>query len=417
MAGSGSVIVVGAGHIGLACAHYLQRDGYDVTVIDQGTIGGACSQANCGFLVPDHVLPLTTPDAPAKALLSLFNPRAAFRVRPQLRPELLRWMLEFGRRCTRRRMLQTGKVLHALLEASMEEYGSLLADPDLDCEWQQSGMLFVFRSDRALGAFADTDALLTREFGITARFIDGRDLGTFEPALLNGLAGGYFYDIDSHLRPDRLNTAWAGVSRHRGMRIIERCRLDAIDRVGRHIDALETAEGRMTADHYVFATGAWSRQWGDALGSSLPVEPGKGYSVTMSRPAMMPSRPMLMPEKHIGVTPYADSLRIASMMEFAGFDDSIPEFRIRQLQDSARPYLREPVGPVVEETWYGWRPMTWDSLPIIGRLPGAANGLIATGHNMLGLTLAPVTGRIVADLVAERDTNLPVDAVSPARFS
>ena len=112
-----------------------------------------------------------------------------------------------------------------------------------------------------------------------------------------------------------------------------------------------------------------------------------------------------------------EGLRLGSMMEFAGYDDSIPDFRIRQLQDSARPYLKEPTGPVVEDTWYGWRPMTWDSLPIIGRLPNISNGLIATGHNMLGLTLAPVTGRLIADLVAERDVDLPVEAISPGRFS
>jgi D-amino-acid dehydrogenase len=124
-----------------------------------------------------------------------------------------------------------------------------------------------------------------------------------------------------------------------------------------------------------------------------------------------------MPEKHIGVTPFENGYRIASMMEFAGFDDSIPPFRIRQLQDSARPFLKEPVGPAVEGTWYGWRPMTWDSLPIVGRLPHVRNALLATGHNMLGLTLAPVTGRMIADLISERPSDLPVDALSPARFA
>jgi D-amino-acid dehydrogenase len=123
-----------------------------------------------------------------------------------------------------------------------------------------------------------------------------------------------------------------------------------------------------------------------------------------------------MPEKHIAVTPFSDGLRIGSMMEFAGFDERIPEFRIRQLLDSARPFLKEPIDSTVEQTWYGWRPMTWDSLPIIGRLPAIDNGLVATGHNMLGLTLSPVTGKIIADLVAERATDLPLDAVSPARF-
>ncbi len=412
-----SIIVVGAGHIGLACAHYLRSDGHEVTVIDQGVVGGACSHANCGFLVPDHVLPLTTPDAPARALLSLVQPRAAFRVKPQLRPDLLRFLFEFGRRCTHGQMLEAAQVLHALLEASIAEHRALLSDPQLDSDWQQNGMLFVFLSADALGRFADTDALLTREFGLAARFIDGEDLVEFEPALLDDLAGAYFYDIDGHLRPDRLNTSWSQLSRSRGVRFIEHCSLEGIDRAGGAIAGLDTSEGRLTADRYVFATGAWSRRWGDELGCKIPVEPGKGYSVTMSRPGTMPVHPMLMPEKHIGVTPFTDGLRIASMMEFAGFDDSIPGFRIRQLQDSARPYLKEPSGPVIEQTWFGWRPMTWDSLPIVGRLPNLDNGLIATGHNMLGLTLAPVTGKIVADLVAERASGLPVDALSPARFA
>ena len=414
MAGSNSIIVVGAGHIGLACAHYLRGDGHDVTVIDQGTIGGACSQANCGFLVPDHVLPLTTPEAPAKAFLSLIQPRAAFRVKPQLRPELLRWMFEFGRRCTHRQMLETGRVLHTLLEASIEEHHGLLGL--LDCDWQQNGMLFVFRTEGALGEFADTDALLTREYGVTARYIDSAELTEFEPALKEGLAGAYFYDIDGHLRPDRLKRSWAKLSHDRAVEFIAHCRLEAIDTVAGRIEGLDTSQGRMTADRYVFATGAWSRRWESALGCRLPVEPGKGYSVTMSRPDTMPSHPMLMPEKHIGVTPFSDGMRIASMMEFAGFDERIPDFRLRQLQDSARPYLKEPKGPSIEQTWYGWRPMTWDSLPIIGRLPAVGNALVATGHNMLGLTLSPVTGKIIADLVAERETNLPLDAVSPARF-
>lgn len=416
MAASQSIIVVGAGHIGLSCAHYLRRDGHEVTVIDQGTVGGACSQANCGFLVPDHVLPLTTPDAPLRALLSLFQPRAAFRVRPRLRPDLLRWMTEFGRRCTRRKMLDAARVLHPLLEASVEEHHALLADPELDSGWQQEGMLFVFRTEQALGKFADTDALLTREFGVNARFIDGTDLVTFEPALRDGLAGAYFYDIDSHLQPDRLNASWAGLSRARGVEFIEHCQVSSIDKAAGRIAGLNTSHGRMTADRYVFATGAWSGQWSEALGCRIPVEPGKGYSVTMSRPATMPEQPMLMPEKHIGVTPFEDHLRIASMMEFAGFDQSIPDFRIHQLQESAHPYLKEPAGPEIEERWYGWRPMTWDSLPIIGRIPARDNALIATGHNMLGLTLAPITGRIIADLVAERTTELPLKALSPARF-
>ncbi len=411
-----SVIVIGAGHIGIACAHYLSRDGYAVTVIDQGDIGGACSQANCGFLVPSHVLPLTTPDALAHGLLSVVQPQAAFRIKPQFRRALLRWMVQFASRCTHRHMLEAAQVLQAILDASMAEYRELLADPQLESEWQPNGLLLVFRNERALGQFSDTDALLTRELGVTARYLHGDELAAFEPALLEDLAGAYFYEDDGHLRPDRLNASWSGALRARGVRFVEGCRLEQITKGSGEITGLVTSRGRMRADRYVFATGAWSGQWSYDLECRIPVEPGKGYSVTMTRPALMPSHAMLMPEKHIGVTPFETGYRIASMMEFAGFDESIPPFRIRQLRDSAKPFLKEPVGPVVENTWYGWRPMTWDSLPIIGRLPEVKNALLATGHNMLGLTLAPVTGRLIADLVSERPSDLPVDALSPARF-
>ena len=412
-----SVIVVGAGHIGIACAHYLHRDGYDVTVIDRATVGGACSQANCGFLVPSHVLPLTEPEAIRTGLKSLFQPRATFRVKPQLRPALYRWMFEFGRRCTHRQMLKAGAVLNEILTASMREFEQLFSDASLRCERRDNGMLFVFRTDEALHKFGRTDTMLASESGLAARYIDGDELPAFEPALMDDLAGAYYYEDDGHLRPDKLNTAWSQHLRDDGVRFIENCSVNSVTTKGDRISGLQTSQGVLQADRYVFATGAWSAEFEDALGCRIPVEPGKGYSVTMTQPEIMPSHPMLVPEKHIGISPFDSSYRIASMMEFSGFDDSIPRTRIEQLKDSARPYLKTPEGPVEEDTWYGWRPMTWDSLPIIGRVPRLSNALLATGHNMLGLSLAPMTGKAIADLVAERPSDLPLDALSPARFS
>jgi len=410
-------IIVGGGHIGIACAHYLQQDGLEVTVIDQGEIGGACSRANCGFIVPSHVLPLTTPDALGQGVRSVFQPRAAFRVKPQLRGALFRWMFEFGRRCTHAKMLEASQTLHSLLDSSASEYRTLLGGSELECEWKDNGMLFVFRSERALEDFAKTDTLLSSEYGLAAQLIRGDSLQEFEPALLDDLAGAYFYEGDSHLRPNHLNAAWTDLLKSRGVGFIEHCRVDAVEKQGGVVTGLCTSQGDMTADHYVFAAGAWSSWLAASLDCEIPVEPGKGYSVTMKCPDSMPTHPMLMPEKHIGVTPFDNGLRIASMMEFAGFDTSIPPFRIQQLQDSAMPFLKDPTGPVIEDTWYGWRPMTWDSLPIIGRVAHLPNALLATGHNMLGLSLAPVTGMAIADLIAERPTDLPLDAVSPARFS
>ncbi|MEJ2128902.1 MAG: FAD-dependent oxidoreductase [Woeseiaceae bacterium] len=414
---SDRIIVVGAGHIGIACAHYLRQDGYEVTVIDQGRIGDACSRANCGFVAPSHVLPLTTPQKIRDGLLSIFRPRAAFRIKPQLRASLYRWLFQFARRCTHRQMLEAGRALRSILEASASEYRELLADPAMDCEWHDSGLMFLFAAEEALGEYAKVNEMLAGNFGLSAKLIPGDQLAQLEPALRDGLAGAFLYEDDGFLRPDKLNATWSHRLRNDGVTFVEDCRLDRIEKTTGSISALHTTRGEMKADQYVFATGAWSSLLAKDLECDIPIEPGKGFSVTMESPELMPKRAMLSEEAHIGITPFDGGLRIGSMMEFAGFDDSLPNFRIQQLKDAAAMFLKQPVGAVDTHTWYGWRPMTWDSLPIVGRVPRLSNALLAAGHNMLGLTLAPVTGKIIADILAERPTSLPIEALSPARFS
>ena len=124
---------------------------------------------------------------------------------------------------------------------------------------------------------------------------------------------------------------------------------------------------------------------------------------------------MLFPEHRVGVTPFPDGFRLGSMMELAGFDATVPARRIRQLVESARCYLHEPAG-AVRETWSGWRPMTWDSLPIIGHVPGLDNAVLATGHHMLGMTMAPATGRLVAEVLSGGDPHIDPAPFSPQRF-
>ncbi len=182
------------------------------------------------------------------------------------------------------------------------------------------------------------------------------------------------------------------------------------------ITGLKTSHGLITADRYVFAMGAISGQWSKRLGVKLPVLPGKGYSVTMARPEFAPEYPMLFPEHKVGVSPFDDGFRLGSMMEFVGYDTSIPAHRIQQLRDSARDYLKASVDGPALETWYGWRPMTWDSLPIIGAIPSFANGYLATGHNMLGLSLAPATGRLLAEIIKGLPPHIDPAAYTPERF-
>lgn len=414
------MLVVGAGIIGIACAHYLARAGRRVTVIDQGRVGGGCSQGNCGHICASHVLPLTEPGALGEAWRSLLTPDAPFKVRPQWRASTLRWLWQFARRCNRRQMLAAAQHQKPILESSMREYESLCAGGAIDAEgaeWQRRGLLYVLRTERGMASFAAQDAMLRREFDVGARRIEGEQLPGFDASLRDDLAGGFHYEGDASVRPDGLTASWAKSLRASGVRFEERCRLTDVRTAFGRVAGIETDRGALTADQYVIATGAWSSRLADALSCSIPLEPGKGYSLTMSSPAQSPGRPMLFPEHRVGVTPFRDGFRLGSMLELCGFDDSIPRRRIAQLVDSARRYLLEPEGAESREAWFGWRPITWDSLPIIGCIPGLDNAALATGHHMLGMTMAPATGRLVAEILGDETPHIDPAPYSPTRFS
>jgi len=415
-AGRERTIVVGGGIVGIACAHYLAKAGAAVTVIDRGPIGGGCSQANCGYICPSHVLPLTEPGAVRTALKSLFRPGSAFRVKPRLSPALWTWLWQFARRCNHRQMIEAGRHLQAILDSSMCEYRRLMVDEALECEWRENGLLYVLQSEHGMREFAENDRLLGDEFGVKARRIEGNDLPAFDPALADGLAGAFHYEGDASVRPDLLNTRWAERLKTRGVEFVERCELRHVDKSAGRVRRLVTSTGEIPVERVVFALGAWSPQFEKQLGCRIPIEPGKGYSVTTAETAANPKYPMLFPEHRVGVSPFEKGCRLGSIMEFAGYDTSIPPSRIEQLHAAARHYLKTPISPG-GVSWYGWRPMTWDSLPIIGRVPHLSNAYLATGHNMLGMSLATATGRLVAELVEGVPTHIDAGPYSPERFS
>ena len=410
------VLVVGAGIIGIACAHYLERAGYRVTVIDQGRIGRACSHGNCGHICASHVLPLTEPAALREGFISLFRRDAPFKVKPQLRASMLRWLWQFARRCNRQQMLKAARHQQAILESSRREYEALIAEYEIDSEWRQRGLLYVLLTARGMASFAAQDAMLRNEFGVGARRLEGEELPAFDTALRPGLAGAFHYEDDASVRPDALLQSWATSLRERGVRFEEERRLTAIRKAGSKVVGIDTDRGAMTADRYVVAAGAWSAKLADGLACRIPLEPGKGYSLTMSSPDRAPLHPMLFPEHRVGVTPFQDGFRLGSMFELAGFDTSVPPRRITQLVESARHYLVEPAGEQERETWFGWRPVSWDSLPIIGRVPGLDNAVLATGHHMLGMTMAPATGRLVAEILSGKTPHIDPAPFSPGRF-
>ncbi|MCI0380319.1 MAG: FAD-dependent oxidoreductase [Gemmataceae bacterium] len=412
----GHAIVLGGGVIGAACAHFLQKAGWRVTVLDKGAFGRGCSHGNCGLVTPSHVLPLAAPGAMGGALRAMLRPNSPFAIKPRLDVGLWAWLLRFARRCNERDLLHAGRAIQALLQSSRKLYDELIAAEALDCEWDTRGLLFVLHSRHGMQHFAATDALLRKQFNQTAQRLDGDEVTAFEPALKSGLAGGFYYDSDAQLRPDRLMSSWKSRLATYGVQVLENCQATEFVADAGTARALRTSRGDLEADAFVVAAGAWTPLLNKELGCAIPIQPGKGYSITMARPARCPKVPLLFEEHRVGVTPFQSGYRLGSTMEFAGYDASLNRKRLNLLREGARHYLYEPECDPVEEEWFGWRPMTPDSLPIIDRSPALDNVVIAAGHNMLGLSMAPATGKLVAQMLSGAPTHLDPTPYRATRF-
>jgi len=412
----GRLIVIGGGIIGAACAYYLMKEGWKVTILDRGKFGKGCSHANCGYVCPSHVLPLATPGAIRSTMKAMLSRNSPFSIKPRLSLSLWSWLWSFARRCNSRNMMASARAIQALLNSSRSLYDDWMLQEALDCEWQTRGLLFVFRCADAMAHYAHVDHLLRENFQMPARRFDGEAVQRLEPALLPGMAGGWLYESDAHLRPDKLMTSLHSILATRGVEIKEECEVHGIDKQGRAARAVQTNQGAMAADAFVVATGAWTPLLSKHLGCRIPIQAGKGYSITMPRPDICPTYPLIFEEQRVAITPMDSGYRIGSTMEFAGYDSSLNRKRLDLLRQGAKLYLREPIKEPVVEEWFGWRPMTTDSKPIIGPSPALSNVWIAAGHNMLGLSMAPGTGKLIAELVCGNSPHIDPAPYSVERF-
>jgi D-amino-acid dehydrogenase len=410
------VIIVGGGIIGVATAWYLHRDGWQVTVLDRRKIGGACSKGNCGLVCPSHVLPLTEPGAFKVAIKSLLTPNSPFWIKPRLDPQLWSWLWQFSKRCNHGSMVQAAHAIQALLVSAMREYEHWVQHEKIECEWQSKGLLFAYRNRREMENYRSTNDMLSAHFDEPARLLSAEESVALEPALKPTIAGSWYYEHDAHLRPDVLLTSLRGRLEEQGCQFEEECEFTGFAGPAGTASVVRTSRGDFTGDVCVVASGAWTPMLRDHLGVRVPIEPGKGYSITMPRPSVCPAIPLIFPEHRVAVTPMLSGYRLGSIMEFAGYDDTIRPERLELLRTGAEHYLREPHCEPQTDTWYGWRPMTYDSLPVIDRSPKWGNVWVAAGHNMLGLSMAPATGRLMAELLSDRTPHIDPEPYLLSRF-
>lgn len=411
------VVIVGAGVIGLACAVALQHAGRAVRVIDAGPVAGGSSHGNCGTITPSHAPPLAAPGMTARALRWMLSPEAPLYVRPRLDPTLWRWLIGYSSRCNPRDWQASALAKSALLNDSRARIEHWVRDFGLQCEFDPSGLDYVYRDRVAFDAFAGgVDAL--RTFGIDVELIDGGAYQALQPVMRPGVAGAIRFSGDAVLRPDRYAAELARVFVERGGVINAHVALQGLDREASRV-RVDTAHGVLHAREVVIATGAWTQPLARMLGVpavARAMQPGKGYSLTYPAIAVPPSRPVVLKERQVCVTAWASGFRLGSTMEFSGFDDSLNPRRLAALECGAREYLHLPDAMPDGEPWFGWRPMTRDDAPIIGRTAPGSNVWLATGHGMMGVSMSAGTGQLLADLMTGRDTAIDATPYAVGRL-
>jgi D-amino-acid dehydrogenase len=298
----------------------------------------------------------------------------------------------------------------------MELYRQLVAEEGLDCQWQDQGLLMVYKSHQDFDRFSKTAAILNQEFGVTATPFAGDEVATLEPALRRGLAGGWLFPGDAHVRPERLLASLRKLLENHDVKIEEGVSVRALTIQGRRLSSVETSHGPKSADIVVLATGAEAPAFAKPLHCRIPIQPGKGYSLTMPYANDVPRIPMIFEEHHVAVTPFNGFLRIGSTMEFAGYDRSLNPKRLALLMKTAKDHLIDVPHAGTVEKWAGWRPMIYDGLPCIDRAPGAENVIVAAGNGMIGLATATATGKLAAEIASYSTPHIDPKPYSLSRF-
>jgi len=409
------VVIIGGGVIGAAAAYYLKQKGWRVTILDKDRFGYGASHGNCGLIVPDHILPLNSIDNLIKGIGWVFKKDAPLLIKPRLDPALAKWLMKFAMHCNQKDLLVSAEGRAAIMQSAIDLYHGLIIEESLDCDWEVKGALHIFKSRKELEKYGSADAL-KKQFGVGATPLDKKSLLKQEPAVGDKVAGAWFSRHTAQLRPDSLMKELKRVLIRKGVEIIEKTEVTGFQSKNNKAVAAVTGQEHFAADQFVVATGAWAPMLNKALSCKLPIQPGKGYSVNMPRSPNSPSIPCFFQETGVVITPWQSDIRIGGTMEFAGYDASLNRMRLDTLLRAAQSYLRDVKFAGIQDEWCGWRPMTCDGLPIIDRSPRLENVMIATGHNMLGLTMAPGTGKLVSEMLSGESPHVDPYPYRVSRF-
>ena len=416
---SKSVLIIGAGVIGLSTAYYCARKGHRVTVLERnGAQRDGCSFGNAGMIVPSHFVPLAAPGMVKLGLKWMWNPESPFYIKPRCNGELFDWGIKFWRAANAGHVRRSAPLLRDLNFAGRALFEEFAAETGNESGLVTRGLLMLCKTQHALDEEAIFAAQANR-LGVPAEVLDARQTAKLDPDVNMEVTGAIYFPKDAHLSPDRHLATLQRQCGQAGVKFGWNDEVTGLVVRENRIAAVRTTHGEFSADEIILCGGSWSPVIARELGLKIPIQAGKGYSLTLAQPRELPRLCSIFTEARMAVTPMGNSLRFGGTMEIAGLNEDINPVRVRGIINAVAGYFPKftPADFANVPPWRGLRPCSPDGLPYLGRTAKYSNLILATGHAMMGMSLSLITGRIVGEIVSGEPPAFDLSLLSPDRYA
>lgn len=408
------IAIIGAGIVGAACAAFLQRDGHSVLLIDERAPGEGCSFGNAGALSPDMCIPAAMPGMLRKVPGWLTDPLGPLAIRPAYFPRVLPWLLRWIRAGRMDQVQRSSAALRALHKPVFDTYRILLDTNGFNDLIRMTGQLYLWTTETKSAAELISEEL-RRVQGVRSQWLDAGEIRQMEPGLAPGFVRGQYFPENGYtVNPQRLvRTIVEQVVRGGGR--VERRKVTGFGRGDGRVTEVATDGGPIPVSGVVIAAGAWSHRLTAQLGCRIPLDTERGYHVMLPKPGITVRNKVSNRSRMFGLTPMEHGVRLSGTVELAGVDAPPDERRAQALLTVAK-QMYPGLADEGMSIWMGCRPSLPDSVPVIDRVPGLPNAIMAFGHGHTGMTGGPTTGRLVADIVAGRDSSIDLSPYRATRF-
>jgi D-hydroxyproline dehydrogenase len=405
--------IIGAGIQGVSNALFLQKKGFDVTIFDRDEPGSpAASYGNAGHFSPYACMLMNRPDVLSDVPAMLLSSSGPLALKWNYVPKMIPWFLQFIRNCTTKRMMHTAKNMHQILDLALSAYDELFDDIDLDGLVEKRGILYIW-NDQSLKS-RKLEIKVRNELGIDQQLVSPKEIHDLEPNIKPFYHGGVYYKYGRHARnPKKILLKLFDCFLKKGGKFLKMNVQDI--NFDEEKPVVKTETQRYIFDKLVIACGAFSKKFTDNLGEKIPLDTERGYHVHFKNCDHLLTRPVIFQNRGFGITPMEQGLRVVGTVEFGGLKNPLSKSRVKNLINNAKYMLGDL--PEHEDEWLGFRPTLPDFLPVIGPSKNYKNIFYCFGHHHLGWTLGPISGKIIAGMIAQENTNLNLSPYSSTRFN